>query len=75
MTHVLSSLKLPFTHLPALTNVLYVHVGSPRVGAFHRGSAVEGPEGFPQGGSVYPSRVIKMEVCLNKDTLGHFFPT
>lgn len=45
------------------------------MGAVHRGSAAEGPEGFPQGGFVCPRQVIKMEVCFNKDTLGHFFPT
>lgn len=54
------------------------------VGAVHPGSAAEAPEVFPQGvglgwgggaGLVCPSRVIKMKVCFNKDTLGHFFPT
>lgn len=47
----------------------------PGVGDVHHGSAARGPEGFPQGGLVCPRRVIKMEVCFNKDTLGHFLPT
>ena len=50
MTRVLSSLKPPFTHLPALSNVHYVRAGPPVVGALHLGSAVKGPEGFPRGG-------------------------
>lgn len=44
----------------------------PGVGAVHRGS---GPEGLSLGGFGCSRRVIKVEVCFNKDTLGHFFPT
>lgn len=35
----------------------------------------EGPEGFPQEELLCPKRVIKMEVCFDKEPPGHFFPT
>lgn len=73
MTRVLSQLKL-------VGNAHCVHVGGQRgrLGReqwVHHASAAEGPEGFPLEELVCPRRVIKMEVCFDKDTLGHFFPT
>lgn len=80
MTCVLSQLKLPFTHDPAVSNAHCVQVGGQRGRLgweqwVHHGSAAEGPEGFPLEELVCPRRVIKMEICFDKDTLGHFFPT
>lgn len=80
MTCVLSQLKLPFTHDPAVGSAHSVHVRRQRgcLGSeqrVHHGSAAEGPDDFPQGELILPRRVIKMEVCFDKDTLGHFFPT
>lgn len=62
-------------HYYSLGNVQYVggQLGRLGLGAVHPGSAAKGPEGFLQGGLVCLRQVIKMEVCLNKDTLGSFF--
>lgn len=35
----------------------------------------QGTRRFSSGGLVCPRRVIKMEVCFNKDARGHFLPT
>lgn len=51
------------------------HLGLGAEGASLQHTAAEGPEGFPQEELACPSQVIKMEVCFDKDTLGHFFPT
>lgn len=80
MTCLLSQLELSSTHDPAMGNANCAHVGGQRgcLGSkqwVHHGSAAEGPDGFPQGELICPRQVIKMEVCFDKDTLGHFFPT
>lgn len=80
MTYV-SQMKPHFPHDPAVGDARCAQLGDNRGplggGGFHHGSgsAVEGPEGFPQGELIHPRRVIKMEACFDKGTLGHFFPT
>lgn len=39
------------------------------------GSATEGPQSSIVGSWSVRGHVIKMEVCFDKDTLGHYFPT
>lgn len=38
-------------------------------------SAAEGARKSHSGEQICPRHVIKMEVCFDKDTLGHYFPT
>lgn len=40
-----------------------------------RRSAEEGARKSHRGEQICPRHVIKMEVCFDRDTLGHYFPT